>query len=387
MPMSDWKKLVRRNWGWLTAVASAVFTTIVAFCSRGSVIFDIAAKIFNNKAESDRHLDQRFIAASELMAKETKDGAPVIAACVNGILIMQELADSDPGRFGATVIRNMVAYITDNKRKTAIKEEKADKYRFLGNDVKAAFLAIDQLLGKHGKELLGVSDEDLDFSHREFSGLDLSGGQVRGLRHFMWKYVKFEHAYLDGADFRGANLEGAQFVGASLIGVNFRGACLNGVKLWKTQLHGVNFSWADLRYAQLSDIPYGRPSAIYGGTDFSDAEFDSLPASMTDEMHKNVWHTNQSALKEIKQRADYADWGLANEECIAVVIGVLRNFSERDKTDLHKRDREWVRAYQIRKEARCALVAGQLEDLPEDWRIWIMETDPETGRHPRDDRD
>ena len=110
---------------------------------------------------------------------------------------------------------------------------------FLGEDVKAAFAVLAQLLDERDEspeKKFELSDNDLDFSDCDFSRLFLNYKQVNGLWHYGWQ----------GADLRGSDLYRADFRKARMYGARLQGAKLRGANLEGARLH-----YADLRGACL----------------------------------------------------------------------------------------------------------------------------------------
>ena len=185
------------------------------------------------KTAEDRLLNERFTAASELMAKENNFGNPAIAARISGMYIMGKLAKEAAKEFAEQVVVNLIAYIKEHAQKTA-KEQKDKMVRMLGEDVKVAFAVLHDILSIN--EIKARIDETLlDFSHQNFSRLILDASQIKLEHYNNWT----------GTDFRWANLSGAVFNNKAIMaGAKFNFAVLNNARL-----EGVNLQYAEMENA------------------------------------------------------------------------------------------------------------------------------------------
>ena len=170
------------------------------------------------KSESDRIAGERFSDAIKMLAQNNEKGKPTIAARTGGIYILQPLANNYVSEYAAQVVRRLVAYVRENVQLTKIPCKDSEMY-FLGEDVKAAFAVLAQLLDgrdESPEKKFELSDNDLDFSECDFSRLYLDYRQVSGLRHYKWQKADLRGSDLRCADFRKARMYGAQLQGAKV---------------------------------------------------------------------------------------------------------------------------------------------------------------------------
>ena len=219
------------------------------------------AKIDNLQAQHDRDriAGKQFSNAVKLLAQKDTENKPVIDASIGGIYSLQTLANDRIEKYGAQVVKTLIAYIKQNAQLTAqppLKEnETPQKVRTLGEDVKTAFNVLKQLLTAREKDStewnepsdgIKLSDQDLSFSVQDFSWLDLSTNQVGGLHRYIWGRVN-----LQGANLSYAQLQGAKLWLAQLQGANLAGAYLQNAKLLDAKLQGTDLSEAQLQDAIL----------------------------------------------------------------------------------------------------------------------------------------
>ena len=196
------------------------------------------------KLAESRLLNDQFAVAAGLVEKETagEKPKPAITARINGIRIMAGLAMKKPEEFAEQVVINLISYIKNNIQETARPRSGSDNLRLLGEDVKAAFVALHQILD--GNKMPQISGDILDFSHQDFSRLVLDDSQVH-LEHYN-KWVE--------TDFQGAQLNSAVFnEGAVLRGANLRDASLQRAKLNRAILHKSTMTGADLCEAEMME--------------------------------------------------------------------------------------------------------------------------------------
>ena len=238
-----------------------------------------------------RLLSDQFASAAELMAKETKRGKPAISARVGGIYIMETLAKSAPKEFVEQVVKNLIAYIKGHIQLTATPElkngESPEYARMLGEDVKSAFAALHNILSDVVIKEIKIGDAILDFSHQDFSYLDLSSSQVNLSHYKNWTmtdftssflhYANFEGAYLLYAKLIGAHLNNAVLIEANLFEADMTNAILTSANLRGAKLESADLSGADLRRAQMQGAnllktefknPFGDKTTRYGYLDW-----------------------------------------------------------------------------------------------------------------------
>ena len=338
------------------------------------------------KQAENRMFNERFTTAAELMAKEVA-GNPAIAARVSGIHIMGELARTKFEGFLPQTIKAMVAYIKDNAQITAtprLEEGRLpDAPRILGEDVKAAFAVMDNLLLQRDRNMIPdvLFPDVLDFSNVNFSHLDLSKGQVDGVRWFKkWNKTDLSGASLQQAELQNADLTDAILHGANLAKAKLGGACLKSAQLQGADLTGahlhnpaVNWIDANLRWARLWDAHIDVESwhAWFFATDFSGAYIKKAP----DESHKKfltskVWHSEGREIPEfadILERDEKDAWGLDKCPSTSAFAGVLRNFAEYEAGFFAPE-----RAKELRKVLLEARVTGEIPpNLPNLWFEWL----------------
>ena len=331
-----------------------------------------------------RMLNERYATAAELMAKEVA-GKPAIAARVSGINVMGELANAEPETFLRQTVSTMVAYIKDNVRVTANPPlPEAGKFpitrSILGEDVKAAFLAIQSLYAICGREVppqLFPSPDYLNFSHCDFSHLDLSKEQIHvNLGVFKWEIsdlsgVNLQEASLDGANLTGAILHGADLSGGvslhdvTLTHAQLQGANLEGARIYDTtKWYQANLSWASLRGAILNGNDW---DAIFFATDFSGADVKKRP-SLTRRLgylDERIWRSprDEQPMLSYVEEQNPKKWDLerCRRESTSALVGACRNFSGK-YGELHSEQ-----SINFRE----ALPGELPADFPNDWREWL----------------
>lgn len=223
------------------------------------------------KLAESRLLNDQFVVAAGLVDKETsgRKPRPAITARINGIRIMAGLAMKKPEEFAEQVVTSLISYIKNNVQITAVPRGEDDA-RLLGEDVKAAFVALHQILSENNTPKM--PGYILDFSYQNFSGLTLDATEVN-LRHYKkWKYTNFEkaslrHANLENADMFCANFNDAQLYCAKMEGARLclsklnsallnrtilMGADLDNAKMRRAGMRGADLRHADMRHADLS---------------------------------------------------------------------------------------------------------------------------------------
>ena len=367
----------------MVALAAAVGITIAA---RRTSAFDRQAK-----TAEKRLLNERFATAAKLMVEEI-EGKPAIAARVSGINVMGELASAEPEFFLRQTVSTMVAYIKDNVRVTAYpplppKGEMPDTRSMLGEDVKAAFWAIQSLYyicGQDVPQQLFPSPDHLDFSHCDFSHLDLSKGQLHvNLEVFKWESADLSGTNLHEASLGGANLTKAILHGADLSGgVSLCGATLTGAQLQGANLEEVrindetkwgnaDLSWVSLRKAFLDGNDW---NAKFFATDLSGATIKKPPQKDDDKksLDGKVRHSENSDLPGIREQNTNV-WCLESCPSTSALVGAFRNFSFVEADENHPAVRLTnplqrgfhAAAVRLREER------GLPEDLPEKWKEWL----------------
>ncbi len=385
------------------------------------------ASFTESKTAESRLLNERFAAAAELMAKETANGNPAIAARIGGIYIMEELANSNPARFLRQAVINLIAYIKDNAQLTAtppLKEGRIpDAPRFLGEDVKAAFAVINSLRESHKK---GFPAADLDLSHQNFSCLNFNKGQIEGMRFFNWEHTVLQGALLNETDLRGTDLSNADLRGAIFLRTKLNGAELQDADLRLAYLHGASMQGASLLGANLSGahFPYSdlrgadlwsariHNACFPSGTRFGETEMpieecigewsESDRHQCLEEMgrlgvkpHPEVRHIGKTVFlrrdmdgkiwgcqgwPHSAHRPDKMPWDFSQYEDGYAIAGILRNFAKKSPGCVKPPEPE--RAKDLRMQARHALENGKLpQNLPEKWREWLSGVCPDDDSH------
>ena len=351
------------------------------------------------KSENDRIAGERFLDAVKMLAQNNEKGEPAIAARVAGIYILQPLANNYVSEYAAQVVRRLVAYVRENVQLTKIPANDSEMH-FLGEDVKAAFVVLAQLLDgrdESSEKKFELSDNDLDFSNCDFSRLYLDYRQVSGLRHYKWQKADLRGSDLRCADFRKAQLQGAQLRGATLCGANLEGAYLNNAdlrganlraemeheKTGRTNLRDANLRRADLRGAAFpnADLSRASVSAVkLQDTDLREAILSD--AGIWPELSSDqIWHSSdQSELEGVESIEMSSDrvWDLKPyRNCPYALTGVLHNYRI-----IYGRDFFKVFSRGLLKAARKLLDDNQLpKEFPENWRKWLEGVDPKTGIH------
>ena len=351
----------------------------------------VAQKQIEN--ESRRIAGERFSDAVKMLA-QNEGRKPAIAARIGGIYALQSLANNYISQYAVQVVKILVAYVRVNAQLTKI-PRKDSGVNFLGEDVKAAFAILAQLLDR--RDEFELSGNELDFSDCDFSRLCLDHRQVSGLRQYRWQradlrgsdlhYADFGKAWMYGAQLQGANLRGTNLEGANLRNADFRGADLRiGItdkKFRFTSLRGAVLLFANMRGAALDGANLSDADCSYAEfqyTDLRGAKFSDktiLPHSLG----RTVWH-DSSELKDIESLSlnDDAEWDLrAYQNCPYALAGVLHNY-------MAIYDHDGIIAMSSRgllKAARKLLVENKLPPgFSEIWRKRLEEVDPETGDHP-----
>ena len=370
------------------------------------------AKIGNQQAQHDRDriAGEQFSDAVKLLAQKDAENKPAIDARIGGIYSLQTLANNHIEKYGAQVVKTLIAYIKQNVQLTAhppLKEnETPQKVRALGEDVKTAFNVLRQLLAAREKNSaewnkpsdgIKLSDQDLSFSGRDFSRLDLNADQVGGLHRYIWSWVNLQgaklfKAELQGADLEGAKLQGADLTEAQLQGANLTGAQLQGAVLWEAQLQGARLHRAQLKNANLKGNLQGAKlsgaqlqGAILLGaqlqyTDLSEAKLDDV--ILPSDLSEKIWHSKQPELSETASLSPKAEWNLTPFLRSGYALaGVLRNFALRYSQGS---DDDETRAKKLRMAARTLDKKKLPDDFPQDWRDWLDGIEPNDNSHPND---
>ena len=355
---------------------------------------DAAQKQIKN--ESNRIAGERFSDAVKMLAQNNEGSKPAIAARVGGIYALQSLANNYIPQYAAQVVKTLVAYVRENAQLTKIPHKNLEM-NFLGEDVKTAFAVLAQLLDERDKSLekkFELSDNDLDFSECDFSRLFLNCNQVNGLRHYKWQRVDLRGSDLRCADFRKARMYGAQLQGATLCGANLEGAHLHNAdlrganlrvereykKIERTNLRDADLRGADLRGAAFPNVDLSRASVSavkLQDTDLREAILSG--AGIWPELSSDqIWHSDQPELEGVKSIEMSFDrvWDLEPyRNCPYALAGVLHNYRI-----IYGRD------FNVFSPGLLKAAHKLLGDMPpgfsENWRKWLEEVDPETGKHP-----
>ena len=425
----------------LLIAAAAFFGIEMAYRRNRALDRQANATFRQANASRDRIAGEQFSGAAKLLAQKDAENKPAIDARIGGIYSLQTLANNRIEKYGAQVVKTLIAYIKQNAQLTAqppleealeeARENKtAQKARALGEDVKTAFNVLEQLLAAHKKDFaksgkspdgIKLSNQDLSFSGQDFSWLDLSASQVGGLHRYIWSQVNLQDAKLLEANLQGAELTRAELQGAELIranlqgaklmranlqsaklawanlqGANLAGADLQHADFMMTQLQGAELAWADFQdtilWARLQGANLSKARlqsadlelAKLQDTDLSGAKLDD-ETKLPENLSEKIWHSGQSGLSEIAPRSPDAEWNLTPFlRSGYAFVGVLRNFALR-RGFLVTPDEEKAPAIKLRIAARKLLGENKLpkDDFPQDWRDWLdgIESD---GSHPDD---
>ena len=316
------------------------------------------------KNESNRIAGERFSDGVKMLAQNNKENKPAIAARVGGIYALQSLVNDYASKYAVQAVKTLIAYVRENAQSTRIPRKNMEM-SFLGEDVKAAFAVLAQLLDARDElpeeKKFKLSDNDLDFSRCDFSHLCLDYRQVNGLRHYKWQGANLQGSGLQGSDLRGSDLQCAEFKGARMQGAQLQGADLRGANLERAHLHnadlrgaslgmgvadktfeqtnlqgtdlrGADLRGADMRGAAFSNADLSRASlgaVKLQDTDFRDAILSGaggLPELSSDQ----IWHSGQSELEGVKsiEISSNRVWDIEPyRNCPYARAGVLRNFN------------------------------------------------------------
>ena len=304
------------------------------------------------KNENDRIIREQFSNSVKTLA-QNENSKPAIAARIGGIYALQSLANNYVSQYAAQVVKTLVAYVKVNVQLTKILREDLE-ISFLGEDVKAAFVVLAQLLDvrdESPEKKFELSDNDLDFSECDFSRLCLDYKQVSGLWHYRWQGSDLRGSDLHCADFRTARMYGAQLQGANLRGANLKGARLHNAdlrgaslgmgstdkKFEQTNLQGAKLRGADLRGAAFS-AAHADLAADLSRADLNDAKLQDTDLrgvnlsgveNLPELFSNQIWHSEQPELKgveSIKMSPDRV-WDLEPyRDCPYALAGVLRNY-------------------------------------------------------------
>ena len=353
------------------------------------------------KNESDRIADERFsdgvrIAGErfsdgvKMLAQNNKENESAIAARIGGIYALQSLANNYVSQYAAQVVKTLVAYVRGNAQLTKIPYKGDQDMYFLGEDVKAAFAVLAQLLDerdKSPKKKFALLYNDLDFSDCDFSHLFLDCNQINGLRHYRWQEADLRKSDLCGANLRGANLRGANLEEALLNDADLRGANLCGANLEeahlcnadlrgaslgmegadKTNLQSAKLCCADLRGAAFSGanlICADLNGAKLQDTDLREANLSD--AQGLPRLSSQIWHSKQLELKKVKsiKASSNRVWDLKPyRDCPYALAGVLHNFND----------------YHGLQKAACKLLDDNTlpPGFSENWRKWLEKVKPD----------
>ena len=350
----------------------------------------VAQKQIEN--ESNRIAGERFSDGIKMLAQNNENSKPAIAARIGGIYALQSLANNYVSQYAVQVVKTLVAYVRENVQLTKI-PRKNSGVNFLGEDVKAAFAVLAQLLDR--RDEFELSGNELDFSDCDFSRLCLDYKQVSGLRSYRWDRSDLRGSDLRCADFRKAQLQGAQLRGATLCGADLEGAYLYNADLRganlrverehkeneRTNLRDADLRRADLRGAAFpnADLSCANVSAVkLQDTDLRGAILSD--AGILPGLPDQIWHSGQSGLEGVKSIEISSDrvWDLEPyRNCPYALTGVLHNYRI-----IYGRDFNIVFSRGLLKAARKLLDDNQLpKEFPENWRKWLEGVDPKTGIH------
>ena len=358
------------------------------------------AALEKNKNESNRIAGERFSDAVKMLA-QNEGRKPAIAARIGGISVLQSLANNYVSQYATQVVKTLVAYVRENVQLTKIEREDLEM-SFLGEDVKAAFAVLAQLLDERGEspeKEFDLSDNDLDFSECNFSRLFLDDRQVSGLRHYRWQRSDLRGSDLRGADFRGARMYGAQLQGANLRGADLEGARLHNAdmrgaslrmestdkKFERTKLQGAKLCGADLRGTAFS-AAHAAHAADLSRADLNHANLQDTDLrgvnlsgveNLPELFSNQIWRSEQPELKGVESIEMSPDrvWDLEPyRNCPYALAGVLRNYKViYDHGIIPIPSRGLLKAV-----CKIKLPPG----FSQNWRKWLEGVDPETGIHP-----
>ena len=347
--------------------------------------------------ESNRIAGERFSAAVKMLTQNNEKSKPATAARSGGVYALQSLANNYISEYAAQVVKTLVAYVRENAQLTRIKRKDLD-LNFLGEDVKAAFAVLAQLLDERDEspeKRFELSDNDLDFSDCDFSRLCLGYRQVKGLQHYEWRGADLRGSDLHCADFRKARMDGAQLQGATLCGANLKDAHLYNADLrganleitkefGRTNLQDADLLGADLRGAAFSGADLSRASL--GAVKLQDTDLQGATLSGARGLPKlssdQIWHSDDKpeleGVESIEMSSD-RKWDLEPyRDCPYALAGVLRNYKIIYGCGIIP-----IPSRGLLKAARKLLDDNQLPPgFSEIWRKRLEEVDPETGDHP-----
>ena len=366
------------------------------------------AALEKNKNESNQIAGEQFSDAVKMLA-QNEGSKPAIATRVGGVQALRLLANKYASEYAAQVIKILVTYVKTNVQLTKMpykntdmdsENEYVEHMCFLGEDVKAAFAVLAQLLDERDKspeKKFELSDNDLDFSDCDFSRLFLNYRQVNGLWHYGWQgadlrgsnlyHADFRKARMYGARLQGANLRGANLEGARLHYADLRGACLGmgdncapinlrNAELRYVDLRGADLSCADLRWADLND-------AKLQDTDLRDANLSDVQ-KLPELSPNQIWHNEPRLRVESIEVSPNRKWCLGPYlNCPHALAGVLRNYGNYKAIARFHIFTAPIPSDGLLKAARKLLVDNKLpHGFSDIWRKRLEEVDPETGDHP-----
>lgn len=305
---------------------------------------------------------------------------------------------------------------------------------FSNQDFSRLVLDSSQVQLKHcknwaGTNFMGASLHKTDFSHADLVGADFNNTL---LRMTDLEGAKMGYANLSGAKLYSVELRDAVLCGAQMQNAIFRNADLRGVDFARADLTHVHLSQANMRGCNLSDATLERSSmhkarleganltrailtdadmqnaclwgallvgaklrgakllgAAFGETYMCGADIgDDLPDVVATAMDKKIWHSDESWARRINKRPHLADWDLEKYRDGYALAGVFENFAAAFGYGYPfvLSGLEGGEFHYIRVEAAELLANDGLpSNLPEKWRRWVEDIDPETHLHPEDE--
>jgi len=143
------------------------------------------------------------------------------------------------------------------------------------------------MLAYADKQATRAEDGRLRLRNVDFSGIDLSGGSVKGvifeccnLENLQARGLKIENSDFTGGSISGANLSRTEFVDASLYMVHCFSAHFDRANFQRVEFAGCNLEFASFKEAVFSDSRIGRDqmncNSSLVGADFTGSRMTSL---------------------------------------------------------------------------------------------------------------
>jgi uncharacterized protein YjbI with pentapeptide repeats len=233
------------------------------------VMLVLIALYFNaSQASRDRSREDRRIREDRALAEDAREDATLddYIAKMSSLTLDRGLLKAPPGSAVRQVART--ATLTTVRRMSG--SRKGEVVRFL---YEAGLLAVptydgdaDPIIDLTGADLRGADLVDASLNSRRQRGVvTLRSGIAGGvaLRGDL-RGARFDHAYLDGANFRGGNLRGASFEGTVIYSTSFAGDDLRGTSFERAYVFdGVIFNFTRLENAVFDHATISAGTAFY----------------------------------------------------------------------------------------------------------------------------